>query len=166
MFPPGPLHLVRLGALNKVYGELRSLVNLEQFEKSINVTRSEYHGGQFEGNECLKILKNVEKLEQIVNNHEFKPFIDAIWFIRLIDELVNKQEFEPQIREVIRAFKDTYIILMNNFHITMTNKIHIICDHLPDYLEESEKTLLKTSDQTIESTHSKLDSFLRSHGYF
>ena len=33
LFPPGPLHLVILGALNKVYGELRSLVNLEQFEK-------------------------------------------------------------------------------------------------------------------------------------
>ena len=48
----------------------------------------------------------------------------------------------------------------------MTNKIHIICDHLPDYLKENEKTLLKTSDQTIESTHSKLDSFLRSHGIF
>ena len=77
-----------------MYGELRSLVNLEQFEKSINVTRSEYHGGQFEGNECSKILKNVEKLEQIVNNEKFKPFRDAIWFIRLIDELVNKPEFE------------------------------------------------------------------------
>ena len=45
--------------------------------------------------------------------------------------------------------KDTYIILMNEFRIAMTNKVHIICDHLPDYLEEREKTLLKTSDQTI-----------------
>ena len=48
----------------------------------------------------------------------------------------------------------------------MTNKVHIICDHLPDYIEDNKKTLLKTSDQTIESTHSKLDSYLKSHGYF
>ena len=41
--------MVKLGALNKVYGELRILTDLEEFEKAVNVTRSEYHGGQFEG---------------------------------------------------------------------------------------------------------------------
>ena len=63
--------------------------------------------------------------------------------------LSTNQSLKPQIREVVNAFKDTYIILMNDFRITMTDKVHIICDHLPDYLEEREKTLLKTTDQTI-----------------
>ena len=55
---------------------------------------------------------------------------------------------------------------MEKFDLSMTNKILIICDHIPDYLEDKKTTLLKTSDQTIESTHSKLDSFLKSHRYF
>ena len=110
-------------------------------------------------------MKNIDKLENAVST-KFKPFTDAIWIINLIDELINKPEFEPEIRELVNSFKSCYTILMNEFKITMSNKIHIICDHLPDYLEENKKTLLKTTDQTIESTHSKLDSFLKTHGYF
>ena len=39
-------------------------------------------------------------------------------------------------------------------------------DHLADYLEETKKTLIKSTDQTIEATHSKFDRYLKDHGYF
>ena len=102
---------------------------------SPNVTKSEYHRGQFEVNECTKILKNVEKVEKVVHE-KYKLFIDEIRFTRLKDQLVHKPEFEPEIREVVNSSKDSYIykILMNDFNSTIAKKIRIICDHLPEYL--------------------------------
>ena len=62
LYPPPSLHCVRLGALNKIYSELVKHIDLKDFEKTLNLTRSEYHGGHFEGNESKKILQNVSKL--------------------------------------------------------------------------------------------------------
>ena len=168
IFPPPPLHLVKLGALNKVYGELGKLVDLEPFEKSINIVKSTYHGGNFEGNECGKILNNITKLEEHVKacDTKYLPFINVIWFLRLIDNIVNLPKLEPGYKEVIESFKDSYKILELEFNVSVTNKVHIITDHLAEYMERNEATLLKTTDQTVECTHSKLDRFLKEHGYF
>ena len=47
--PPPPLHLIKLGPVNKVYGELAKRLDLTQFEKSINITKEQYHSGEYEG---------------------------------------------------------------------------------------------------------------------
>ena len=134
----------------------------------INISKSEYHGGHFEGNECGKIFKNINKLEEHIKKHDESclPFVDTVWYIKLLDELVNKPELEKEYKEVIEAFRVSFVNFMKSFFLTMPNKVHIIIHHLPKYLEETQLTLIKTTDQTVEATHSKLDSFLKQHGYF
>ena len=48
--------------------------------------------------------------------------------------------------------------------LSVPNKVHIICDHLGDYLEK-EETFHKKSDQTIESVHQLFHKHLLK-GYF
>ena len=90
----------------------------------------------------------------------------VLWFMKMIDELVNKQVLEYQIDEIIRSFSDNYQILCDKFNINITNKAHVIIHHLCDYLNRNDKTLLSSTDQVIEATHSKLDNYLKTHGYY
>ena len=129
--------------------------------------KSEYHGGAFEGNESRKIMNNVDKLEShIAKDHEeLLPFVACIWHIKLLSEGVDKPQLEDSMEETVEAFKDSFRILKNEFGVSETNKIHVINAHLCDYMRRNNTTLLKTTDQGIEATQSKLDTFLRVHGY-
>ena len=76
-------------------------------------------------------MKNLDKLEKHVGE-KHKPFLDSIWFLSLVDEMINKPEYQPEIREIVMSFKTSYLVLMEKFDLSMTNKTHIICDHIPD----------------------------------
>ena len=69
-------------------------------------------------------------------------------------------------KKLVQSFSDNYQVLQNEFNVNMTNKAHIIVHHLCDYLHRHEKTLLGSTDQIIEATHSKLDQYLKTHGYY
>ena len=45
----------------------------------------------------------------------------------------------------------------------MPVKVHLIIHHLSDYFEATEKTLLKSTDQVVESCHHKVDKFFLTH---
>ena len=102
-------------------------------------------------------------LEQNVNA---LPFVENMVNIKLLDELINKDELENDFEEVIKSFENSYNSLKTQFKISIPNKIHVMISHLSTYLKNSGESLKKVTDQTIEATHSKLDQFLRSHGYF
>ena len=74
---------------------------------------------------------------QIGKLEEYISFVNTIWLIKLIDELVNKPVLESNFEEVIKAFEESYKILQDTFNISITNKVHIIIDHLEDYMGTS-----------------------------
>ena len=50
--------------------------------------------------------------------------------------------------------------------LSITNKSHVICSHVPDYIEEKGLPLGRSSDQLIENTHCQTNRiFNRSHYY-
>ena len=55
--------------------------------------------------------------------------------------------------------------LHTEFSLPITPKLHIIFEHLPEYFEMTGKTLRRKTDQTVETTHSKLDKFIKKHNY-
>ena len=57
------------------------------------------------------------------------------------------------------------MILKEEFNLPITLKLHIIFQHLPEYFESTGKTLRNRTDQTVESTHSKFDKFVKVHKY-
>ena len=89
-----------------------------------------------------------------------------LWFYKLLDKQINKPILEDNLGEIIMSFSDSYKVLQESFQIRITNKMHVILTHLLPYLQEKQTTLLYSTDQTIEATHSKLDQYLKSHGYF
>ena len=58
-----------------------------------------------------------------------------------------------------RLFPITWCSLMTSYGLTMPVKVHIICEHLSEYFELTGKTLLKSSDQFVESAHYKVRAF-------
>ena len=44
-------------------------------------------------------------------------------------------------------------ILQDKFSVSVTNKMHIIVTHMPEYFMETQHSLGQTSDQIIESSH-------------
>ena len=55
--------------------------------------------------------------------------------------------------------------LHKEFSVPITPKIQIIFEHLSETFEKNGSTLLRRTDQTVESTHSLLDKFIKSHNY-
>ena len=66
--------------------------------------------------------------------------------------MVNKPCIDENFKEIIERFCVSWMDLKMTFNLTIPNKVHIICDHLGDYLERGE-TFQKKSDQTIKSVH-------------
>ena len=80
--------------------------------------------------------------------------------------MVNEDDLDQDFEEIINTFDEEYSKLEKSFGISKPNKIHIITDHLPEYLRSTNSTLKDCSDQVIETLHTKLDEFLKTHGFF
>ena len=46
------------------------------------------------------------------------------------------------------------------------NKAHIICQHIPEYVEKKKMALDRTSDQLIEATHAQTNKLFSRSKYF
>ena len=97
----------------------------------------------------------MEELRRIVidENETLTDFIDTLENLKKLEIICNKPILNEDFKDVIEELKLSWMILKNKFGITVPNKIHILIDHLPVYLEKFSKTLYNLSDQTIESTH-------------
>ena len=65
----------------------------------------------------------------------------------------NSEVLPHNFIEVLDKFSSSWFNLKKKFNISTTNKIHIILDHLEDYFCETNMTLLKTSEEVVESMH-------------
>ena len=70
--PPMELHLM-LGIVNRLYDHLDkaletsgSSVRAKDWSDQLSINRRHYHGGQFVGNHCSRLLSEVGKLEKLL----------------------------------------------------------------------------------------------------
>ena len=80
--------------------------------------------------------------------------------------MVNSKNLQDNFEEFSTAFEDSLMELNDIFCIKITNKCHIIISHLADYFKRNGKSLLLTSDQTVESANQCFDISFNIHGYF
>lgn len=126
--PPPPLHTFRLGPVNHVIKCLSNhYPNLKKKLSDLNVVEERYHGTGYEGNECKKILNNIDKLEIPDNLADFK---DVLYKLQDVNKLVSCPVLPDNYKEVIRSWRESWNQLFKNGQITETNKIHILNDHL------------------------------------
>ena len=60
-------------------------------------------------------------------------------------------------KDQIKIFKYEWSLLKKEFGVSKPLKIHIMEDHIGEYIEETGKPLGKTSDQTVENCHQWLN---------
>ena len=90
---------------------------------------------------------------------------DSLRDLKEVYGMAHKKEVVENHRDIVKKLEDSVMKLNKEFKVPVTPKLHIIFEHLPEYFELTGKTLRKKTDQTVESTHAKLDKFIRSHNY-
>ena len=162
--PPPPLHTILLSPVNHVVRELeKRYPKILKTLSKLHIQRSKYHGKSFEGNQCRAILKKVHLLEIPPVFEEFK---DVLLRINQLYHLCNEQLLRGDYHKVIDSFRSAWYNLVDEYDISTTPKIHILLDHLEDYFENCNVTLIKTSDELTENMHQVLNRRLMRSLYF
>ena len=102
------------------------------------------------GNQCRMILKKVKHLKI---PPELKAFEDFLSNLNLLYIVSNSQLLCHNYCEVIDNFTESWVKLASQFKLSTTPKLHIIIDHLCDYFNETNLTLVKASDEIVENCH-------------
>ena len=120
VIPPPPLHLVLLEPVNHIISHLKlefpELVNILQ---NLHIQRSKYHGKNFEGNQCRKILNNINKLN--IPNH-LREYKDTLICLKALQIVCNSQFLPHNYIEVLDKFSSSWSNLKNKFNISTTPK--------------------------------------------
>ena len=158
IIPPPALH-IKLGVVNKLYDELHKLFpGLDNWPTGLYITREDYHGHTFEGNECNKLLDNLDNLLEIIPQNLI-AYYDCFVAFREAMHACLGFTLDPLYREKVDKFKEKYKTL----NISVTSKVHIMFRHVPEFMDQHKKALGEFSEQVVESSHSKFDRFLDSY---
>ena len=72
----------------------------------------------------------------------------------------------PYYKNVVLNFENKWQHLQEKYKISCPNKAHIICQHIPEYVEKKKMALGRTSDQLIEATHAQTNKLFSRSKYF
>ena len=108
----------------------------------------------------------LKKLDLLNLPDAFKEFYDVFKTLQDLHVMCNQQLLPHNYQEVIDRFKSAWFALMDEYMISTTPKIHILIDHLEDYFDLTNVTLLKVSDELCENMHQYLAKRLAKSMYF
>ena len=121
LIPPPELHLF-LGTFNHLFHEMKKIwPNAEQWPQKLGIRVSGYHGGQFSGGDCMKLMKNVDCLAQMCPLFVL-PFVSAFRSFQKVVLSCFSTNLSASFRADIEAFRKDYTSL----RISITPKVHII----------------------------------------
>ena len=85
--------------------------------------------------------------------------------MKQLDHLCNIETLNYNYKEVTENFGDSWLKLKENYGSTITNKEHIIREHLGEYFYRSGSTLKYARDQVVESSHQEFSKQMDSGNY-
>ena len=93
-------------------------------------------------------------------------FVEYLRSIGKVNKICTSSNVDiDNVKSVLEEFRTKFTQLQEGFNLSQTLKIHIIMDHLEDYFKLSGQSLLRSSDELVEATHSKLGKFEQTHNY-
>ena len=154
--PPPALHLKL--SLNHILVELsKAWPPLLDWLKNKHIVLEPYHGGHtLEGNECNKVLRNLESLAEVLPS-PFYSFMSTLESFRDVVSSCFGFLLDPFFRDVLARFKINFLALHRQFNVSVTNKIHIILTHVQEFCEMTDKALGEFSEQETENAHTAYD---------
>ena len=89
VLPPMELHLL-LGVVNHLLQSLSKIwTHAPEWLALLHIQQQPFHGGQLAGNECRKLLKNLDALERLAQQHSFFPAVPFIDTLRKFNGVVH-----------------------------------------------------------------------------
>lgn len=83
LIPPMELHLM-LGVVNRLFKALlRVWQGASEWPTQLHLNHQPYHGGDFVGNDCKKLLNNIDLLSDLVSKHQAAPALGFVKAFRL-----------------------------------------------------------------------------------
>jgi hypothetical protein len=154
--PPPALHLKL--SLNHILVELsKAWPPLLDWLKTKHIVLEPYHGGHtLEGNECNKVLRNLESLAEVLPS-PLSVFMLTLKSFRDVVSSCFGFLLDPYFRDVLAKFKINFLALHRQFNVSVTNKIHIILTHVQEFCEMTDKALGEFSEQETENAHTAYD---------
>ena len=109
------------------------------------------------GNECSKVLKNLNQLEDVIPS-DFLAFVDLmVSFRNVLDSCLGSQ-LDPYYKDRICDFSTKLDIVKEKFGMTESNKLHTLRVHVSEFCDETKESLGKYSEQELENTHSAYEA--------
>ena len=151
VIPPPELHLL-LGPTNHLIDALSKVwPGCIAWLQSLNLYKEEYFGGTYEGNECRKILKNIDSLKQKCPR-EFAQFVTTFETFNEVVKSCYGFELAEDFIERIDEFKQSYLKLKD---VSVTPKVHAVFYHIPEFCLFAGRGLGAYSEQAVESLHTE-----------
>lgn len=112
------------------------------------------------GIQCRKLLDLLEIPDG------FSEFYDTLKAVKELHKMCNKQLLPHDYQEVIDKFRSAWYNLTEEWDISTTPKIHILLDHLEDYFDLTNMTLIKVTDELCENMHQFVSKRLMKSFYY
>ena len=155
--PPPALHLKL--SLNHLLKELSKVwPGILVWLEGKHIVYEPYHGGQtLEGNDCNKVLRNLDSLMEILPQ-EFSAFIDTLLAFKNVVDSCFGYVLDPFYKQVLEKFRSSLKKLSAVFNVSITNKLYVICVHLEEFFDLVGNGLAMFTEQETENSHSDFDS--------
>ena len=176
VYPPEHLHIGILGPVNDTLEWLEARLDsesnkpIEKFKKKHNM-KGGGPGGDLNGPVLKALMANknnqLDELDKICKAYEnFDMFTAHIKNLSDVNDIVtSKNLYIELVQEAISNLRINFFKMAEIFNLSETLKMHIILDHYEDHMKITGKTLLKTTAEWTESTHSSLRKFEEDHFY-
>ena len=159
-----------LGIVNQLVKEMGEIDPklIEEWTKDSNVSAAGYWQGTFEGNPCKRLLENIEFLIDeygYAKNPLLNAYINGLKSFNAVRiACFGCQYIEEDYEEKINKFKDDYMVLVDDFGVSISVKAHEMFFHVAPWLKKWNIPLGVVSAHTEESLHSYLFKFAERKG--
>ena len=151
--PPMELHLL-LGIVNHLY---KSMLKIwpegKDWPLLLKLKLQPYHGGEFVGNDCHKLLKNIDVLQRIVESEKAEHMLGFVKTFQHFKSVVSScfgRTLNTAYVQHIKDFKNSYLQLS----VSVTPKAHAVFYHVPEFIALKGLALAIFSEQSTETLHS------------
>ena len=147
------LHLL-LGVVNHMFkGLIQVWPEVEDWPSDLHVNLQQFHSGHFNGNDCHKLLRNIDLLQRQAERasaFQAMVFIETFRKFKQVVSACFGHTLDSAYRQKIEEFKGSYLTLP----ISVTPKVHAVFHHVAQFLNLKQKSLGMYSKQATESMHS------------
>ena len=129
---------------------------INELPKKYHLIREDYFGKTFEGNETNKLLKHIGELTSLIPEN-VQIFIDTFESLDEVKKACFGFVLDDDHKVKTRKMEENWKILYSEFYVDITNKCHVIFDHVEQFIDRFKRPLGEFREQVVEAAHQKIN---------